>query len=55
LVAPVTEVDKPIPKDVKKTPETHPVNVADLESKISTLALAAVAAYGDAANTIRGL
>jgi len=55
LVAPVVEVDKPIQKDVKKPPETHPVNVGDLESKISTLAIAAVAAYGDAANTIRGL
>jgi len=54
LVAPVAEVDKPIQKDVKKPPETQPVNVADLESKISTLAIAAVAAYSDATNTIRG-
>jgi mitofilin len=50
---PVAEVDKPIQEDVKKPPETHQVNVADLESKISTLAIAAVAAYGDAVNTIR--
>lgn len=55
MVAPVSEVDKPIQEVVKKPPETHPVNVADLESKISTLAIAAVAAYGDAVNTIRGL
>jgi len=50
---PVSEVHKPIQEDVKKPPETHPVNVADLEGKISTLAIAAVAAYGDAVNTIR--
>lgn len=55
MVAPVAEVDKPIQKDVKKPPETQPVNVEDLESKISTLAIAAVAAYGDAVNTVRGL
>ena len=54
MVAPVSEVDKPIQEDVKKPRETHPVNVADLESKISTLGIAAVAAYGDAVSTIRG-
>jgi hypothetical protein len=55
LVAPVAEVEKPIQKEVQKPPEIQPVNVADLESKMSTLAIAAVAAYGDAVNTIRGL
>jgi hypothetical protein len=56
FVISVAEVDKPpsIEKDSKKLPETHPKNLADLESKISTLAVAAVAAYSDASSAIRG-
>ncbi|KAJ4445974.1 hypothetical protein ANN_12660 [Periplaneta americana] len=51
----VAQIDKPAPeeKELKKLPETHPKNLADLESKISTLAIATVAAYGDATNAIK--
>jgi hypothetical protein len=50
------EIDKPPPaeKNVKKLPETHVKNLADVDSKVSTLAIAAVAAYDDAANAVRG-
>jgi hypothetical protein len=52
----VAEISKPsaVEKDIKKLPEKHVTNLADLESKISTLAISAVAAYDDAANAIRG-
>ncbi|XP_069695469.1 MICOS complex subunit Mic60 [Periplaneta americana] len=51
----LAQIDKPAPeeKELKKLPETHPKNLADLESKISTLAIATVAAYGDATNAIK--
>ncbi|KDR13531.1 MICOS complex subunit Mic60 [Zootermopsis nevadensis] len=49
------EIDKrpPAEKDLKKLPETHVKNLADLESKVSTLAIAAISAYDDAANAVR--
>jgi hypothetical protein len=48
------EISKPAEKDPKTHPEIHPKNLADLDSRISTLAIAAVAAYGDAAGAVRG-
>jgi hypothetical protein len=50
----VAEISKPAEKDPKTHLETHPKSLADLDSRISTLAIAAVAAYGDAANAVRG-
>lgn len=47
------EITKPAEKDPKTHPETHPKSLEDLESRISTSAIAAVAAYGDAANAVR--
>jgi hypothetical protein len=54
IVISVAEINKPVEKDLKTIPETHPKNLADLESRISTLAIAAVAAYSDAASAVRG-
>jgi hypothetical protein len=54
ISAPEISKPPPIEKDLKKLPETHVKNLADLESKVSTLAIAAVSAYDDAANAIRG-
>ncbi|XP_023712428.1 MICOS complex subunit Mic60 isoform X2 [Cryptotermes secundus] len=47
------EISKPAEKVPKTHPELHPKNLADLESRISTLSIAAVSAYGDAANAVR--